>query len=64
MEQGREGDEIILSALRQINSPAIAGENAVTSITDLNSDMVVDIVARSLNIINDSSENKVSRCAS
>jgi hypothetical protein len=51
MEQGKEGDQIILSTLRQIESSSLSGDVSIQSISELSADMIVDIVARSLNII-------------
>lgn len=50
MENGNEGDEIILLALRQIESPI---NESINSVGQLTPDHIVDIVARSLGLISE-----------
>ncbi len=46
--EGNEGDTIILSAFRQIDSPI---DDKITSVAQLTSEHIVDIIARSLFLI-------------
>ena len=57
MDQRNEGDTIIFLALKQIESPILLATN-LNSISELNADAVVDIVARCLNLISNE-EGKV-----
>lgn len=56
MDQRNEGDAIIFLALKQIESPILLSSN-LSAVSELNADNIVDIVARSLNLIcNDESK--------
>lgn len=54
MEQGNEGDEIILLAFRQIGCTL---SNEVNSVGQLTADMLIEIVARSLLLISNGEVN-------